>query len=113
MGRKESNQTNKHIVLLVINRQQPFLNQRKEENDRRNYFMINHHESLNPCICSRTHYRLREQPRALLVKFPFFKEIFHEYDSECKIVWIQIRPDVLRGLIWVQKPIDININHHK
>ena len=49
------------------------MNQRKEENDRRNHFMINLHESIGPdrdrtrdpwiCrqtrICSQTHYRLR------------------------------------------------------
>ena len=34
--------------------QQSFLNQRKEENDRRNYFMINLHERLGPSQ-DRTH----------------------------------------------------------
>ena len=53
------------------------MNQRKEENDRRNYFMINFHESMGPgrdrtrdpwnCsqtrICSQTRYRLRYAAR--------------------------------------------------
>ena len=31
----------------------------------------------------------------------FFEKFFQEY-HQCQIVWIQIRPDVLSGLIWVQ-----------
>ena len=40
------------------------------------------------------------------VDFFFFKLIFQknptEIASECQTVWIQIRPEVLSGLIWVQ-----------
>ena len=36
-------------------------------------------------------------------KINFFKKFFQEYHQiECQKVWIQIRPDVLSGLIWVQ-----------
>ena len=33
----------------------------------------------------------------------FSKLIFHSgISSECQLVWIQIRPDIMSGLIWVQ-----------
>ena len=36
-------------------------------------------------------------------KMTFFKKIFHEHlVSESQTVWIQIRPDFMSGLIWVQ-----------
>ena len=35
-------------------------------------------------------------------KINFFEKIFQEYHQFVKQVWIQIRPDVLSGLIWVQ-----------
>ena len=35
-------------TMFPCNWQQPFLNQQKEENDRRNYFMISLHESMGP-----------------------------------------------------------------
>ena len=38
---------------LACNRKQPFLNLRKEENDRRNYFVINLPESVGPGSNSR------------------------------------------------------------
>ena len=31
-----------------------------------------------------------------------FRKILSGTPSECQTVWIQIRPDVLSGLIWVQ-----------
>ena len=31
-----------------------------------------------------------------------FHEIVSEIPSECQTVWIQIRPDIMSGLIWVQ-----------
>ena len=31
-----------------------------------------------------------------------FRKIFSEIPSECQIVWIQLRLDILSGLIWVQ-----------
>ena len=31
----------------------------------------------------------------------FFKKLFKKY-SQCQTVWIQIRPDILSALIWVQ-----------
>ena len=31
-----------------------------------------------------------------------FRKIISGIQSECLTVWIQIRPDVLSGLIWVQ-----------
>ena len=31
-----------------------------------------------------------------------FRKILSRIPSECQIVWIQIRPDILSGLIWVQ-----------
>ena len=50
------------------------LNQRKEDNDHRNNFMINLHESIGPgrdscdtCICSQTRYRLRYRARYLIL----------------------------------------------
>ena len=44
---------------LANNWQLPFLNQRKGENDRRKYFMINLHETRNLLISSRTRIQLR------------------------------------------------------
>ena len=32
----------------------------------------------------------------------FFRKILSEIPSECQTVWIQIRPDISSGLIWVQ-----------
>ena len=32
----------------------------------------------------------------------FFRNIFSGIPSECQTVWIQIRPDVLSGLVWIQ-----------
>ena len=32
----------------------------------------------------------------------FFIKILSGIPSECQTVWIQIRPDILSGLIWVQ-----------
>ena len=54
-----------HILSLVTSLQQPFMNQQKEENDHRNYFMINLHKSmgpgrdrtLGPWICSQLYAR--------------------------------------------------------
>ena len=31
-----------------------------------------------------------------------FETLFQELPSECQTVWIQIRPDILSGLIWVE-----------
>ena len=31
-----------------------------------------------------------------------FRKILSGIPSECQAVWIQIRPDILSGLIWVQ-----------
>ena len=55
-----------HEHTFACNWQQPFLNQQKEENDCRNYFMINLHKRMglgrnqtcNTWICSQTCYRL-------------------------------------------------------
>ena len=35
-------------------------------------------------------------------KINLFKRIFQEYHQSFQTVWIQIRTDVLSGLIWVQ-----------
>ena len=35
-------------------------------------------------------------------KVNVFKKNLSEILSECQTVWIQIRPDILSGLIWVQ-----------
>ena len=35
-----------------------------------------------------------------------FKKILSGIPSECQTVWIQIRPDILSGLIWVQTVYD-------
>ena len=35
-------------------------------------------------------------------KINFFEKFFQELRLECQTDWIQIRPDVLLGLIWVQ-----------
>ena len=35
-------------------------------------------------------------------KFFFFRKILSGIPSECQTVWIQIRPNILLGLIWVQ-----------
>ena len=32
----------------------------------------------------------------------FFQKILSGMPSECQIVWVQIRPDISSGLIWVQ-----------
>ena len=37
----------------------------------------------------------------IVFKINFFRKFFQEY-HECQTVWIQIRPDILSGLIWVQ-----------
>ena len=37
-----------HAHILAFNCQQPFLNKRKDEDDQRNYFMINLHKSMRP-----------------------------------------------------------------
>ena len=39
---------------------------------------------------------------SLLLVVAFSEMIFREYQLECEAVWIQIMPDVLSGLIWVQ-----------
>ena len=31
-----------------------------------------------------------------------FRKILSRIQSECRAAWIQIRPDILSGLIWVQ-----------
>ena len=40
----------------------------------------------------------------LLIFFqnPFFRKILSGIPSECQTDWIQMRPDILSGLIWVQ-----------
>ena len=35
-------------------------------------------------------------------KINFFKKYLSGIPSECQIIWIQIRPDILSGLIWIQ-----------
>ena len=35
-------------------------------------------------------------------KINFFSDNISGIPSECQTIWIQIRPDVLSGLIWVQ-----------
>ena len=35
-------------------------------------------------------------------QYQLFRKIISGIPSECQIVWIQIRPDILSGLIWVQ-----------
>ena len=37
----------------------------------------------------------------IFFKIIFFEKFFQEY-HQCQIVWIQIRPDILSGLIWVE-----------
>ena len=37
----------------------------------------------------------------IVFKINFIEKFFQEYD-QCQTVWIQIRPDILSGLIWVQ-----------
>ena len=32
----------------------------------------------------------------------FFRKILSGISSECQTVWIQVKPDILLGLIWVQ-----------
>ena len=39
---------------------------------------------------------------ALLFKICCFEKDLSAMPSECQTVWIQIRPDFLSGLIWVQ-----------
>ena len=43
-------------------------------------------------------------PSALFASFKinFFEKFFQEYHQVVKQFWIQIRPDILLGLIWVQ-----------
>ena len=38
----------------------------------------------------------------LFFKINFFKKLFQEHYQSVKTVWIQIRPDILSGLIWFQ-----------
>ena len=37
----------------------------------------------------------------IIFKINIFKQFFQEY-HQCRTVWIQIRPDILSGLVWVQ-----------
>ena len=37
----------------------------------------------------------------IFFKMNFFEKFFQEY-HQCQTAWIQIRPDILSGLIWVQ-----------
>ena len=37
----------------------------------------------------------------IFFKINFFEKIFQEY-LQCQPIWLQIRPDILSGLIWVQ-----------
>ena len=39
---------------------------------------------------------------AVFIQNQFFRKILSVIPSECQTVWIQIRPDILSGLIWVQ-----------
>ena len=39
---------------------------------------------------------------ASFFEYQFFRKILSGLPSECQTVWIQIRPDLLSGLIWVQ-----------
>ena len=69
-----------HILSLVTDNSPSWMNQ-QEENDSRNYFMINLHESMEPgrdrtrdpwiCsqtrICCQTHYRLRYVARCFMI----------------------------------------------
>ena len=66
--------------------QQPFLNQRKVENDSRNYFMINLHKSMGhyldhtrgPWVCSQTRYQLCYGALGLMytIKFIHLKSVY-------------------------------------
>ena len=40
----------------------------------------------------------------IFFKMNFFEKFFQEY-HQCQTVWIQIRPDALSGLIWVQTTV--------
>ena len=54
-----------------------------------------------------TNYHLALCPHAFLLSADFFQNQFFQkilsgIPSECQTDWIQIRPDILSGLIWVQ-----------
>ena len=38
----------------------------------------------------------------IFFKINFFEKVFQKITSECQTVWIQIRPDIMSGLIWIQ-----------
>ena len=42
------------------------------------------------------------QTSADIFQHQFFRKILSWIPSECQTVWIQIRPDIMSGLIWVQ-----------
>ena len=68
-------------------------------------------------ICCETCYRLRYVARYILLYILFLlsvdffqnqqknqlcEKFFQKYNKSCQTIWIQIRPDILSGLIWVQ-----------
>ena len=83
------------------------MNQRKEENDRRNYFMINLHESMGPgrdrtrdpliCsqtrICCQTRYRMRYAARYLsilihfVISLPNAHHVINTHYYNSNLIW--------------------------
>ena len=84
-----------HILLLVTDNNSSWMIQQNGENDRRNYFMINLHESMGrgqdrthnqwiwsqTPICCQTGYQLLYAAKSLLTffKINFFKKFFQEH----------------------------------
>ena len=100
--------TSNRAHTFACNWQQPFLNDSfsgREENDRRNYFMINLHESMGPgrdrtrdpwicsqlLICNQTRYRLRyaarlsEMCNEKILKWNF---ITNHRNANILVIWI-------------------------
>ena len=117
MGRKESNQTNRYGFDGSLKPCHPNLHLLSGENWAEDQFGC---KRCNPTaftppplfsltILAASHFK---QPQdsiqlSLLVCFLIFSKLTFSKNvsgirSECQIVWIQIRPDVVSGLIWIQ-----------
>ena len=63
-------------------------------------FSISDHKTSTMLCCG--YNSLPTMSSADFFRYQLFRQILSGIPSECQRVWIQIRPDVLLGLIWVQ-----------
>ena len=73
------------------------------ENNRRNYFMINIHESMGSPMAAANSLYTGWFFMLLLPSPDFFQDsLFFKTLSGCQKIWIKIRSDILSVLIWTQ-----------